>query len=105
MAEYGHEQIGRFWYALAAPRRCEVLAQNEPYLRAEWRMAITESDGWLGQFGAWASHRRRQSRHGRARTGVSWQAHACAACAAGFTAILESPEQGKHAASNRIQPA
>ncbi len=77
----------------------------EPYLRAEWRMAITESDGSLGQFGAWACHRRRQSRHGRARTGVNWQAHACAACAAGFAAILESPEQGKRAASNRIQPA
>jgi len=68
-------------------------------------MAITESDGSLGQFGAWACHRRRQSRHGRVRTGVNWQAHACAACAAGFTAVLESPEQGKHAASNRIQPA
>jgi len=35
---------------------------------------------------------------------VNWQAHACAACAAGFAAVLESPEQGKHAASNRIQP-
>src|SRR5260221_10680231 len=80
-------------------------AQIEPYLRAEWRMAITESDGSLGQFGAWACHRRRQSRHGRARTGVNWQAHACAACAAGFAALLESPEQGKNAASNRIQPA
>jgi len=29
MAEHGHAQIGWFWYALAAPRRCEVLAQNE----------------------------------------------------------------------------
>src|SRR5260221_6428628 len=27
-------------------------AHSEPYLRAEWRMAITESDGSLRQFGA-----------------------------------------------------
>jgi hypothetical protein len=31
---------------------------------------ITESDRSFGQSVAWACHRRRESRHGRARTGV-----------------------------------
>jgi hypothetical protein len=39
-------------------------AQNEPYLRREWRMAFTESDCSFGQSVAWACHRRRESRHG-----------------------------------------
>src|SRR5260221_13323792 len=64
---------------------------NEPYLRAEWRLAITESDGSLGQFGAWACHRRRQSRHGRARTGGNWQATPAGAGPAGVVARVQEP--------------
>jgi hypothetical protein len=85
--QFGCRQSGRAYRPAAAP--------NEPYLRAEWRMAITESDGSLGQFCAWACHRRRQSRHGRARTGVNWQAHACAACCALFGAIRSAPDQAR----------
>jgi len=40
-----------------------------------------------------ADRRRRQSRHGRARTGVNWPAHACAACASPFRYGREVPDQ------------
>src|SRR5258707_5272026 len=84
-------------------------AQIEPYLRAEWRMAITESDGSLGQFGAWACHRRRQSRHGRGRTGANWQARAAPGGGPAVPPGAASPLQWKQPVTSarlpRLAPA
>src|SRR5260221_13930356 len=38
---------------------------------------------------------RRESRHGRARAGVNWRAHACAACCALFGAVRGAPDQAQ----------